>query len=591
LIAYFAVLCVALCVAMVLIVVSVMNGFLDKIEQAAKGLFGDIVISSNSRGGIGDYEQFIARLKQEIPDVEAATPFINTYGLVRVPDQDYRKDVQVVGVRLPWAPGGDDDDSPMDYYTDVSTFADGLFVQKDMPHAGFDPPRELLLRRLGQDMDRIRRISADYPDDPTVQSAVQTAAYFHSAARHILTQQEFARREIDRLEALRKEAIASEGTDEEVFRLKSAIVDRLEVITGETHFPDLDVLEREFHGITWQDEGADLTEATDIEKLRNFLTDMIRALRTKLYREAGRRVILGAGIPGLSTRAPGGENIRKIAPGNTIGLSLVPLGRKSVSGASITPVSAWFTVVDDAETDVSTIDQSFVYMPFDTLQELNQMGAERTAAGELIRPKRCSQIFIKLRPGAGQGPDLARVANEVRHLLGKFGLDDRATAETWRQRHAQVIGPIQKQRTLAVTMFGIISLVSVVLIFVIFYMMVVQKTRDIGVIKAIGGSNAGVAGIFLGYGAAIGLIGSILGTVGGYFFVRYINEIQNVIDRWFGWRVWDRDVFLFERIPNEVNPTAAGGILLGAIVAGLLGALIPSIRAARMQPVEALRYE
>ncbi len=140
-------------------------------------------------------------------------------------------------------------------------------------------------------------------------------------------------------------------------------------------------------------------------------------------------------------------------------------------------------------------------------------------------------------------------------------------------------------------MFGIISLVSVVLIFAIFYMIVVEKTRDIGVMKALGASSGGVAQIFLAYGAAIGLIGSILGTVGGYYFVRHINAIHDAVGRWFGLQMWSKDWFLFEKIPNDVNPSTALAIVAGAIAAGLVGAMVPAIRAARMQPVEALRYE
>ena len=177
------------------------------------------------------------------------------------------------------------------------------------------------------------------------------------------------------------------------------------------------------------------------------------------------------------------------------------------------------------------------------------------------------------------------------HALNAERIGTDASALTWRQRQASLVGPIEKQRTLTVIMFGIISLVSVVLIFVIFYMIVFQKTKDIGVLKAVGASSSGVACIFLAYGAAVGLVGSILGTIGGYYFVRHINAIQDAVDRWFGFRVWDRDVFMFEKIPNEVQLVPALLIVAGAIVAGLVGAIIPALRAARMQPVEALRYE
>jgi len=162
---------------------------------------------------------------------------------------------------------------------------------------------------------------------------------------------------------------------------------------------------------------------------------------------------------------------------------------------------------------------------------------------------------------------------------------------TWRVRQRHVIKPLESQRILVLIIVGIIWIVVVVLIFVIFYTIVTQKIREIGLLKSLGASNLGVAGIFLAYGAVVGLIGSVAGVIGGYYFVRNINSIHTWTRTTFGFSPWTKDSYMFEYIPNEVDWTSVGFIVLGAIITGLVGTLLPAIRAARMQPVEALRYE
>jgi len=137
-----------------------------------------------------------------------------------------------------------------------------------------------------------------------------------------------------------------------------------------------------------------------------------------------------------------------------------------------------------------------------------------------------------------------------------------------------------------------VSVVAVVLIGCIFYMVVEKKTRDIGIVKSLGASSSGVAAIFILYGAAVGVVGSIIGSVAGVFFVRNINEIQDALARLNpNLQVWSPDVYTFDRIPNSVDPVEAVVIVVVAIVASMLGALIPALLAARVWPVDALRYE
>ena len=107
-----------------------------------------------------------------------------------------------------------------------------------------------------------------------------------------------------------------------------------------------------------------------------------------------------------------------------------------------------------------------------------------------------------------------------------------------------------------------------------------------------GGSSTGVASVFVLYGAAVGITGSLLGAVLGVLFVTYINEIQDfLIQLNPAWRVWDLQVYSFDRIPNEVNPLDAIVVVLVAIVASTFGSVAAAWRAGTMHPVEAIRHE
>ena len=89
----------------------------------------------------------------------------------------------------------------------------------------------------------------------------------------------------------------------------------------------------------------------------------------------------------------------------------------------------------------------------------------------------------------------------------------------------------------------------------------------------------------------IGAVGSAVGAVLGWYFVRNINAIEQWLVRVFGWRVWDRKVYAFDAIPNTVDTGDVVFIVIAAMAAAIVGATIPALRAAKMNPVEALRYE
>ena len=135
---------------------------------------------------------------------------------------------------------------------------------------------------------------------------------------------------------------------------------------------------------------------------------------------------------------------------------------------------------------------------------------------------------------------------------------------------------------IAVAGFGILA---------IFFMIVVEKTRDVGILKALGASRGGIMGIFLAYGLSLGLVGSGVGLVLGLLFVRYINEIADVLGRLMGHQVFDPSVYYFFKIPAIIDPLTVTWIVFGALAIAVAAAVFPARRAAALHPVEALRYE
>ena len=124
-----------------------------------------------------------------------------------------------------------------------------------------------------------------------------------------------------------------------------------------------------------------------------------------------------------------------------------------------------------------------------------------------------------------------------------------------------------------------------------FYMIVVEKTKDIGILKSLGASGSGVMSIFLWYGLSLGIVGSGVGMVMGLLFVVNINRIAGMIEWITGKEVFDPTIYYFQEIPTIISPVSIAWIVAGAMLIAVLASVLPALRAARLHPVEALRYE
>jgi lipoprotein-releasing system permease protein len=314
-------------------------------------------------------------------------------------------------------------------------------------------------------------------------------------------------------------------------------------------------------------------------------------------------MICGAGV----------VEIRKDAEGNITGrgehlyrypvkLTVMPISPDFMSVDLKDKVERNYWIVDDSRTQVWQYDSNCIYVPFDALQQDLDMGpkpvTERDTGKEVMLPARCTDIQISVKEPfqgrAGLQEAKKQIAAVVEAVLREnpdpYGLEQ-PEVKTWRESQSMWLDAVEKEKLLVVFLFSIISIVAIFLIFCIFYMVVAEKTKDIGIIKSVGASGGGVAMIVLGYGMAIGIVGGGLGLLASWLLVKNINEIHTWLGRQLGVQVWNPEIYLFDKIPNTMDPSEVTFIVTVAVIASVLGALVPALKAGAMNPVEALRWE
>ncbi|MCH2162366.1 MAG: FtsX-like permease family protein, partial [Phycisphaerales bacterium] len=376
-------------------------------------------------------------------------------------------------------------------------------------------------------------------------------------------------------------------------------------------------------------------------------------------------IILGVEIDtAAKTRGEGGA-YRLTAPLwwmplHDVELTLVPFSR---TGQLEKPFNLKFQVVNEFQSGVYSIDSRRVMIDLATAQRMLNLESqpifdrEKAAEGEFIQvgtsPARAQMILVRAADGVSPEELSSAVTGIYEQWSDRIAIDESRTARvpapsfvrvrTWREHLRDIIGPVEKERELMRILFSIVYLVCAGLVLSIFWAIVYEKTRDIGVLRSIGASRSGILGLFLTYGLVIGLTGAILGAILAWGVVRNINSIHEALGQptplWLvvssfiisgvgvvatffvafrdsllntllailgsllllgisftllfhrGFLMWDPSVYYFNEIPNKVDWFSGVLTMAGAIFFSVLGAAIPAARAADVDPVRALRYE
>ena len=249
------------------------------------------------------------------------------------------------------------------------------------------------------------------------------------------------------------------------------------------------------------------------------------------------------------------------------------------AGSSPKPVSCSLTVIDLYESKMSEYDATFAFMPIEKLQQLRGMFDPLTDTTYV------TSIQMKLRPGA----NLNGVRDKLRAAFPPEQYPYRI--ETWRDLQGPLLAAVHMETMILNILLFLIIAVAGFGILATFFMIVVEKTRDIGILKALGAPSRGVMSIFLSYGVSLGAVGSGAGLVLGLLFVTNINGIARRLESVTGHEVFDPTVYYFQEIPTSIQPTMVVGVMVGSVLIAVLASVLPAIRAARLHPVAALRYE
>ena len=606
-----AVAAVALCVALVVVVVSVMTGFLDMVRNSGRTLMGDVVISYPVRG-VPHYERLIELLDAN-DSVAAASPVVDTWGLLRMPypegDAKESERVQIWGIDAA-------------SFAQVTDWADAL-VWADAP--------ESTKRHL------VRDALHDHAD--AIVAALDESARVR-LLRHTAAEDTAALDDATLLEMV-------QGTNAGAWSVRM----RLTALDG------LEALRETLNTEAW-DALVQTEPRLDDQKL-------VAADGLALQRNGRPAMVSGLHVSQGNIRGPNGEtDIARDGfwwmPRFDVTLTTLPIDAR---GGLLDPESIALPVANEFQSGVYLVDQTRVMVPIDVLQDLTHLDEAlrvdpddpTIVLGE--DPARATMVLVRGAPSVTpvdlqqivrdtyRSFEVAMAASDTLVQPPSLDLSPGLAGRTWEQQNASFIGPVEKERELIRTLFSIIYLVCGALIVAIFWAIVYEKTRDIGILRSIGAPRSGIVTIFLLYGLVVGVLGALLGIVLGWIITCNINAIHEGLadpPPWPGWaaiglgilaavvgwrlgggrrllpvllgvfallvclgvgvgllllhqaggvRIWDPSVYYFNEVPAMVDWASAWFTAGGAVLVSVIAASFPAAHAADIDPVRALRYE
>ncbi|WP_437227113.1 ABC transporter permease [Planctomicrobium sp. SH661] len=532
-IALASVISVTLGVATMIVVNSVMSGFSSQMRERIHATLGDVMVESTSMDGTTDPRELLEKVEKLAgPYIEAVTPTVEIYGMMsfRWMGQDIYRLVTLVGI----VPDSKNEVSPLAQYlmSRQEIKEDDVVVRP--PLRDVNSPLDWSMTQEG------RKNRADW-------IKTQQLEDFENKYRSA----EFAQApgEVTNAEGLQPNVAHSLNNNGVQLTVGSTPP------AGEGH-----------------DEFADpfgSTSAIPVEPVNP--EDPQPA---KIY--------VGSSLVSFPYKDRDSSKTRTMymaSPGQDVVLTTIKAGQPQ-------PATFRATIVDVFKSGMSEYDSNLVFCNLEELQYVRGMlsGPDATQPHKNLNWKdgAITTLQIKLKNYA-DAPEVVRRLSQ--------GLRYEFQVRTWEQKQGPLLEAVAVESAILNVLLFLIITVAGFGILAIFYMIVVEKTRDIGILKALGASSRGVMMIFLSYGLSLGVVGSGAGVALGLLFVHYINEIENLLSMITGHKVFDESIYYFHDIPTAVHPMMVFWVALGAMVIAVLASVLPARRAAALHPVRALRYE
>ena len=233
------------------------------------------------------------------------------------------------------------------------------------------------------------------------------------------------------------------------------------------------------------------------------------------------------------------------------------------------PLQEKFTVSSIFTTGLAEFDQNVIFMPFENANSLFEL----------------SDIDIDLEIFLNDPGNVQQIKENVQNLLSKHYV------YSWADLNKSFFAALKVERNV---MFIILTLIIIVAAFNIISgltILVKNKTKEVAILRTLGVSKISVAKIFFLTGFTIGFLATVTGVTIGVLFSYYIEEIRVLITSLFNVKLFPEEIYFLSQMPSEINITYIFIISIFSLLITFLATILPSLSAAKLDPIQALKYE